>query len=241
MALSPDRADAHQRDLAYFQAVIMKAVRAADAELDQAEGADALAGIVSTLHKAGRALRQSMALEAKLARDADRDAAALTEKAVETRKARIRHVLDRLIWTEHERLDAQVFSAELDELLDEEARDETFLDQPLRDQTVRLGRAVCVKGRGGHAYLPAAVRDQWDQINREHDWSETPSALADLLDPPLPDAGGSKDDELAAPAATPAPLARPARRKPAPDPDPVHGRLAPPMDLLFRDCEPDTG
>jgi hypothetical protein len=235
MALSPDRADAHQRDLADYQAVIMKAVRAADAELDQAEGAEALAGIVSTLHKAGRALRQSMALEAKLARDADRDAAALTEKAVETRKAQIRHVVGRLIWTEHERLDAQVFSAELDELLDAEAREAGFLDQPLDDQIVRLGRVARVRGRGGRRYLPAAVRGQFDHINRRHGWREGPSHLADRLDPD----GG--EEPVAPPVAAPAPaVAKPRKPRPAPNPDPFNGRLAPPMDLPSWECDDDS-
>ncbi|MBL8555945.1 MAG: hypothetical protein JNL41_16835 [Phenylobacterium sp.] len=41
MSLPADRAEAHQRDLAHFQAVIMKAVRAADAEFLDPRGVEA--------------------------------------------------------------------------------------------------------------------------------------------------------------------------------------------------------
>jgi hypothetical protein len=240
MSLPPDRAEAHARDLARFQAIAMHAAEKAHRAIEATEDAQELCALISAVSKAGRVLRMSIALETKLARDADRGAAAATEQAIAARKAKIRHAVDRLIWTDYESDDAELLSAELDEQLDDEAREAGFLDEPLRDQTVRIGRAIGVKGRGGRVYVPAALRGQSRHFIRRRSWTEGRSHLADLLDPPLPDLDG--DDKSEPPVdAVPAKAAT-RRRKPAtaPNPDPFNGRLAPPMDLPSWECDDDT-
>jgi hypothetical protein len=235
MSLPPDRAEAHARDLARFQAIAMHAAEKAHVAIAATEDAQDLCALISAVSKAGRVLRMSIALETKLARDAHRDAAALSEKAVETRKAKIRYAVDRLIWSEYEPTDAQLLSAELDEQLDDDARDPGFLDQPQDDQIVRVGRIIGVKGRGGRAYVPAALRDRSYHTDRRRSWAEGRSAFADRLDPGGP---AAKEPAPPAPAAKPAkPAGRP---RPAPNPDPFNGRLAPPMDLPSWECDDDT-
>ena len=243
MGISSDSAERHQRDLARFQAVIMRAVEKADAELDAAEGAQALGSLVSTLHKAGRALRQSMALEVKLGRDEAAHDAALTEKAVAARKAQIRNKVDRLVWTENEQPDAAVESADLEERLDDEALYEGFLDEPLDEQVARQARAAGVTGEATAPYTPRSLRRAPPPY-----WSETFRRDADEED----DEGEVEEPDPAVVAeanATARIIAAAYRNANTPLPPPsaeqpetilFNGRLAPPRDLPSWECDDDS-
>ena len=221
MPTSPDRAERHARQLARYAEIAMRAAEKVDAQLDAAEDPAALASLVSSLHKAGRSLRQSIALEARLVRDAercDRDAQARDEarreRAVETRKAQVRHAVERLIWTELEKPEAEVWSADLEERLDAEALLDDFLDEPLEDHIERAGRELGVTGDGEREYMPRALRHQPHRFHRKI----PPGAFAHFFDDDEAQEAVGHDSQ--APEAPP-----------QPDPDPAPHRLAPPMDL----------
>ena len=98
-------------------------------------------------HRMGRALRQTLALEAKLRKDAAREArgaeehqAARKAEAVSSRRNAVKAEVTRLIWTEAER-DTEArdhLELDLEERLFLEAAAETFLDQPIETVIERL-------------------------------------------------------------------------------------------------------
>ncbi|MBL8555080.1 MAG: hypothetical protein JNL41_12430 [Phenylobacterium sp.] len=141
MNTPPDRAEAHAGGLARFQAIAMHAAEKAQGAIEATEDAAELCALISALSKAGRVLRMSIALETKLARDAGRDAAALTEKAVATRKARLAGMLDRMIWTELRPSEAETATAELRERLETEVLLDGFADEPVEVQVERIAGA----------------------------------------------------------------------------------------------------
>ncbi|MDB5443035.1 MAG: hypothetical protein JWP73_1411, partial [Phenylobacterium sp.] len=118
-------------------------------------------------HRMGRALRQTLALEAKLRRDARREARLETDRAdeitarrVAARKARVRGAVEALIWDEvedDEQLD--VFKL-LDERL--ESEDLADPDEPVEALIQRVAKeiglplALPIHGEGG----PSAERSE---------------------------------------------------------------------------------
>lgn len=105
--------------------------------------------------RVGRGVRQSLALHARMAREAMRDAAeAAVEAAVEAarlepaqrsrRKAQLRAAVETLIWREHERLDADpdLLLGELDACLDDEAEGDGFLHDDPEVLIARLCRML---------------------------------------------------------------------------------------------------
>jgi hypothetical protein len=102
--------------------------------------------LADAFQKVGRGVRQSLALHAKMERDAQ---AAQCEAGPpadqikarrEGRAARIKSEVERLIWTEREKLEEEpyVLRNRLTELLAAEARSETFLDTDPDLQIERL-------------------------------------------------------------------------------------------------------
>lgn len=105
-----------------------------------AEDADEKARLAEAFHRLGRGLRQSLALHARLERDAERaarEAQADLRSQEQARRARhkasVNGVLEQLIWTEAEKpdsaLDSDVALHDLELLLDAEADRDEFLDQ----------------------------------------------------------------------------------------------------------------
>ncbi|MDB5419796.1 MAG: hypothetical protein JWP50_3215, partial [Phenylobacterium sp.] len=83
--------------------------------------------LASALHRISRSVRQCLALEARLERDARRqeiedrdDVRAETERRVGKRRDRIKAAVERLVWTEYEDSEANVLVDDLDMLLDQE-------------------------------------------------------------------------------------------------------------------------
>jgi hypothetical protein len=97
-------------------------------------------------HRMGRALRQTIALEARLRRDEsralreDRDEGVKLEAArVEKRKAHVKGTVERLIWTETEDADdAEDLVDRLESLVEAEAGVEGFAAEAPEAQIVRL-------------------------------------------------------------------------------------------------------
>ena len=144
-------AERHARDLAELTAIGLESVRDLRDRQLAAEDADVAARAALALHRVMRGVRQSMALEAKLDRDrlsAERDARnrAAQVRMIKTHehRERIRHRVERLIWDEAERSDAEELYKKLDDLLDEAELDETFLDQPVERFIARFAKALGV-------------------------------------------------------------------------------------------------
>ena len=169
MSLTPDRAEAHARDLARFQAIAMHAAEKAHEAIEATQDPAELATLIGALSKAGRVLRMSIALEARLGRDQAREAReaqaheqAARQRAVETRKAQVRHAVDPLIWTEHEYDDAEFASALFEERLDHEALYPSFADEPVAAQVERIRGILGLTGQGTQRYYPKALRHLLD-------------------------------------------------------------------------------
>lgn len=130
-----------------------------------AEDASDKAALAGAFHRIARTARQSIALEARLARDAERGRFEAWERGetarkaeVETRRTRVRLAVERLIWTEHEPDEAEVLAAEFADRLEEDALAESFLDEPLEAQVTRLSAELGLTRAGAVPYLPRALR-----------------------------------------------------------------------------------
>lgn len=113
----------------------------------EAETPEAAAGYGLSFQRAARAVRQTVALEARLQRDLQRqekDDAAETRRAAEARidhrKAQVKAKIGLLIWNEDEYEDSESLDldAKLDDRLDAEAFGDHFTDEPLEAQIARL-------------------------------------------------------------------------------------------------------
>jgi hypothetical protein len=101
--------------------------------------------------RVGRGVRQSLALHARMEREAMRDAGEAEAEAAslepvrrKRRKAEVRSAIETIIWREHERLDADpdILLEELDAYLDDEARTEGFLHSAAETLVARLCRTL---------------------------------------------------------------------------------------------------
>ncbi len=134
------------RGLAEFSELCLASARDLVARQVAAENAAEAASCAAALHKVGRSLRQSMALEARLRRDRDaarREAQAelvvADEKRRKHRRAQVEAAVGRLIWTEAESEQiAEGLMGELDDLLNEELLTEAFGEEPLETHIARL-------------------------------------------------------------------------------------------------------
>jgi hypothetical protein len=104
----------------------------------------------AAFHRAARSVRQCLALEAKLTRDAARaeredrnDAAREATGRRDRRRLHVRLAVERLIWTEAENeTEAWRFTSDLDDLLELEEFSEGFADETLDAQVTRLARQL---------------------------------------------------------------------------------------------------
>jgi hypothetical protein len=116
-----------------------------------AEDPKAAADLGLTFHRISRSVRQSIALEAKLARDAARaeqDAAAETERkrtailrdpvAMLRRKAAVQEAIEKVIWNEREGEEADDLLDLLETRLTVGGFDDDFCLEPLEDHIARL-------------------------------------------------------------------------------------------------------
>jgi hypothetical protein len=103
-----------------------------------AETAEEAQALSLAFHRISRSVRQTIALETKLDRersrqDSDdrREAARRNEASATRRKAQVRLAVERAIWTEAEGLEAERLLDELDDVLEEGALSDGFLDDPV--------------------------------------------------------------------------------------------------------------
>jgi hypothetical protein len=110
-----------------------------------AETAKDAALLANSLHRISRSLRQTLALEAKLDRDAKRDiledrkeARREAARRVAQRRQRVEATVERLIWTEYEDAEAGVLVDDLDMLLDEAELTDGFCADPIEVHIARI-------------------------------------------------------------------------------------------------------
>ena len=150
MSDASEMTERHVRALAEFSELCLVSARDLAARQLAAEDAAQAAGLASALHKVGRSLRQSIALEARLRRDQEqgvRVAAAEAVKAEEKRhahrKAQVRLAVERLIWTEaRDEDEAEELVEDLFPLLCEEELSDGFCDEPLEELVARVVKAL---------------------------------------------------------------------------------------------------
>jgi len=125
----------------------MEAAREAHARLMASEDPKALADCALAFNRVSRSVRQTIALQAKVARarrQRDRDEVGEGRRAeaarISHRKAQVTATVERLIWTEAEGAEAERLETHLDDLLAEDALYDGFLDQPVEVYIARLRR-----------------------------------------------------------------------------------------------------
>ncbi len=152
MNVPEDMAARHGRMLAEIAEIALAAARDLGQSLAEAATPQEKAVLMGALHRAGRSLRQSVALEARLVRDAGRalreardEALAETRRKVDRRKAQVEAAVKRLIWTEREADEAERLESVLDELVGEDAVFDAFLSDPIELQIARLCEALGIQ------------------------------------------------------------------------------------------------
>ncbi len=110
-----------------------------------AETAEEAQAFSLAFHRISRSVRQTLALESKLERERRRldledrqDAQRRVEAGVSQRKAQVRFAVERAIWTEAEGVEAERLLDELDDLLEEGALGDGFLDGPIETLIARI-------------------------------------------------------------------------------------------------------
>ena len=100
-------------------------------------------------HRVTRSARQTMALEAKLERDAKLDVVAdlaraerIAREPVQRRKAQITAAVERLIWHEASGQAAEDLESVLADIMDEEGLHDVYAEGPIEDHIRRLCIAI---------------------------------------------------------------------------------------------------
>ncbi len=123
----------------------MEAAREAHTRLMVSEDSKALADCALAFNRVSRSVRQTIALQAKVARarkHRDRDDATDAQRAeavrISRRKDQVKATVERLIWTEAEGGEAERLESHLDDLVSEDALYEAFLAQPVEVYIARI-------------------------------------------------------------------------------------------------------
>lgn len=206
MTVPEDMAERHGRLLARYAELSLSLAEDVHAAALAAEDPDQKARLASGFHKLGRALRQSVALEAKFVRDRAADqraaeacAAETARAAVRRRQDQVRAALERRLYEAVDAEDAPDWLADLDERLDEAALYDGFADESVEDQVARLSAALGFAGA-----------------------SDVAPAVGETIDPDDEDDGETPD------VTPPEPPERPPAPEPPPDPAPMAPPEAPP-------------
>jgi ribosomal protein S9 len=157
MQSATDMAETHAAVLGQLAQFGLDLARKLHGQGMAAETPEETAELAKAFHSVARTVRQTLALEARLMRDAKRqeredrteaegrqrleaDAAEQAAHApYAARKSRIVSVIDRILATEYED-EAERLSDEIADRLGEDARDAGFLDQPIDEQIAGLCR-----------------------------------------------------------------------------------------------------
>ena len=156
MATAADMAETHARILGELAAFGLDFARKLHGQGMAAETPEETATLARAFHGVARSVRQTLALEARLARDAqrqareDREAAEqqareeraaaerLAQAPINDRKNRISSALSRAVWSEYEDDEAESLFDDVYGRLCDEAETPDFLHQAIDDQIARL-------------------------------------------------------------------------------------------------------
>ena len=192
----------HARMLARYAELALSLAEQLHADAMAAETPDQRAGLAGAFHRICRSGRQSMALEARLVREAAREARAeaglgqaAREARIELRKKRLAQAVEPLIWTEVEDEDQVEALQDLELCLAEAALCEAFLDEPLETQLARLCDALRLPNPPP---AQSAIRGRWPEgpegvatlsARPDHTGPQPPQSLRDSS----PSGGASED------------------------------------------------
>jgi hypothetical protein len=193
MSSPAEMAERHGRMLAELGELGLTLARDLQGRALAAETPAEAASLAEAFHRISRSVRQSLALEAKLQRDADRDQrerrqdeAREIEVRKTARKARLRREVERLIWDEVEATDvAGAMARDVPALVERlEAESEAFLDDSVEDQIARIREVL-------------GVDEDWELDDEEADGPDDAEDAADKAaapPKPPPDSSGSPYD-----------------------------------------------
>jgi len=142
MTDTPDMTERHAAILAELAEIGMVMARGLRAEAETAETPEAKAQAVTAYPRVARAVRQTLALEARLKRDARREAVEVLGQArrgldlrIRRRKALVRTYMQRAIANDTPDDDDTIHTRleDLRDRLDLDLLDETFADRPVED------------------------------------------------------------------------------------------------------------
>jgi uncharacterized membrane protein YccC len=155
--------DCHQRLLGELAELGMGLARDLQARALAATEVREATEIALAFHRISRSLRQTFALQAKLARERHTPQAQAVELAerharLRRRHAEVRRAVEALIWTEYEGDEADGLEGELDELLADAVQDETLVDGTVEDHVAGLcellGLSPPAAAPGARAHAP---------------------------------------------------------------------------------------
>ncbi len=159
MPIPADMRARHSRILAELSEIGLTVVRDLQARVLAADDIKAASDAALALHRILRSVRQTLALEAKLERDRQRDLveetarAAASDKVARTRRYdQVRAAVARLTWTEQDPDEVESINHTAVELLDEDILSDTFLTEPLDAHIERICKAL--------GMLPSANADE---------------------------------------------------------------------------------
>lgn len=128
-------AERHARMLSRYAEIAWAAAEKAGAAIAACEDPERLPPLIGALQKAGRSLRQTLLLEAKLAADAAKGSETPPNRlAVARRSAEVRDAVTRIIRHRVEPLEVEHLLSELDIELDVAEFDDIFTEGPLDDE-----------------------------------------------------------------------------------------------------------
>jgi hypothetical protein len=159
-------AERHARQLARYAEIASAAAEKAGAAIAACEDPERLPPLIGALQKAGRSLRQTILLEAKLAADAakgpDKPPNSL---AVARRSAQVRDAVTRIIRHRVEPLEVEALLSELDIELHVALLDDIFTEVPLDDDTLDIHVAHLIL----RLALPAEFAFNWRDLPQAPD------------------------------------------------------------------------
>ena len=154
-----DPSEMHARHAAVLRRLAEAGERLAMKHMDRAlatDDPDIEVRATAAFHQVARSVRQCLALEAKLLRDAaqaarDEDKHTQSETAARRlrRREHARVAVERLIWTEAEgRTEAERLESELDDLLELEDFSDSFANDPIETVIARLAHSLGLSAPG---------------------------------------------------------------------------------------------
>ena len=237
MTATEDMAERHARQLARYAELSLSLAEDVHAGALAADDPDKKARLANSFHKLGRAMRQSIALEARFVRDRNRDqreartdAAEAARAAVRLRQDQVRAALERQIYCEVEPGDAPAWLADLTERLEEEALYDEFDDESVEDHIARLAADLGLTGEVRRDYTPRALRPR--TLAPRLSPADYARAFGDLLDvEDDEDEDEAPDDDAPAEGEGDPPDPPPPERSAAPEPSPQTPPEPPPPEL----------